>query len=326
MDILYIGGSLTVGAGSTNSECWRAYTTNWFKENYPSAEINEINSASSGTGSLWGLARTQRDIIDKNPDLVFIEFAVNDAYLSLTQAQAATYMEGMVRQINTALPNTDIIFVLTTDESYLGKSFPSLEGHKEVADFYGITYINVGDALIEPVKAASWGKYAADNVHLRAEGYRIYADEVIKKLESLLAEAKGKPAAEHSLPKGYLSSNPATSGGLLEADAIVQLNTEQWRYLEGKPKYAENKGMAVPTKDNASLKIEFEGTVLCLFGEKVAGGEVIFKVDGVEVKKLNSGYTKQREIMCVDNLKPGRHTVEIIVSQKGIKLDALIIG
>ncbi len=326
LDILYIGGSLTQGAGSSNTECWRAYTTKWFKEAYPNAKITEINASLSGTGSLWGLARTQRDVITQNPDLVFIEFAINDLYLDLTQAQAAAYMEGMVRQINIALPNTDIIFILTTDENYLGKSFPSLEGHKDVADFYGIPYINVGDALIEPVKESSWGTYAADNVHLRAGGYRIYADEVIKNLETLLTEAKGKPAAEHQLPEGYASSNPASSVTLMEADAITQLNAEQWRYLDGKPGYTGNKGMAIPKTDNASLKIEFEGSVLCLFGEKVAGGEVIFKVDGVEVKKINSVYEKKREIMGIDNLSPGRHTVEIIIHKKGIKLDALIIG
>lgn len=326
LDILYIGGSLTQGAGSTKDECWRAYTTKWFKEAYPSAKITEINATLGGSGSLWGLARTQRDVIDKKPDLVFIEFAINDSYEDLTRAQAAAYMEGMVRKINTALPNTDIIFVLTTDDYHIGKSFATLEGHKIVADFYGITYINVGDALVEPVKAASWSKYAADNVHLNAEGYRIYADEVIKNLKTMLAEAKDKSAAEHKLPEGYVANNPADKVTLMEADAVAALNAEQWRYLDGKPLYWGNKGMVLPKEDNATLKIEFEGTVLSLFGDKVAGSEIIFKVDGVEAKKIDASYEKKREIMCIDNLNPGHHTVEIIVPKKGIKLDALIIG
>ena len=83
---------------------------------------------------------------------------------------------------------------------------------------------------------------------------------------------------------------------------------------------------SAPDVLNSARTTNTEGTVLCLFGEKTTGSEVIFKVDGVEVKKLISGYEKQREIMGVDNLNPGRHTVEIIVSRKGIRLDALIIG
>ncbi len=326
LDVLYIGGSLTYGTGSSTTECWRAYTTKWLKETYPNAKINETNTAIGGTGSLWGLARTKREVIDKNPDLVFIEFAMNDTYFNLTKEQAAAYMEGMVRQINTALPNTDIIIILTTDDARLGKRYPTLEGHIAVAEFYGIPYINVGEALIEPVKNGGWNQYAADNVHLNAEGYRIYADEVIKNLQSLLSEAADKTAAPCVLPEGYLLSNNAAGVTMMEADELEKLNTEQWRFLADKGVYTKNKGCVMPRSNDAVLKVEFDGSVLCLYGDKSTVSEVIIKIDGVEVTKISEGYEKYREIMGADNLKPGHHTAEIMVSKRGLKIDALIVG
>ena len=326
LNILYIGGSLTVGTGSTNTECWRAYTTKWLKETYPDAAINEKNVAVGGTGSLFGLARTKRDVIAHKPDLVFIEFAVNDDYLGLTEAQAATYMEGMVRQINEALPSTDIIFVLTTDRSRVGKTYITRDAHIKIADFYGVPYIDAGAALVEPVKATSWTEYAVDVVHLNAKGYRFYADEVIKNLKMLLADAKGKAGGAHKFPAGFASSNPATTVTLMGADAIAALNSKDWRSIPGKAVSDSGQNCAMPQTTDATIKFEFDGTVLSVVGQKSAGGEVIFTIDGVVAKKLNNAYTKEGFITVVDNLKPGHHTVEIKVTAKCLKIDGFMVG
>jgi lysophospholipase L1-like esterase len=51
---------------------------NWLKEQYPKATINLVNSGISGTGSDFRDRRYDRDVLSKNPDLVLIEFCVND--------------------------------------------------------------------------------------------------------------------------------------------------------------------------------------------------------------------------------------------------------
>ncbi len=326
LNVLYIGGSLTVGTGSTNTECWRAYTTKWFKEAYPNAKINEINSAIGGTGSIFGLARTKRDIIAYKPDLVFIEFAMNDTYMGLTGAQAGTYMEGMVRQINEALPSCDIIFVLTTDQSRVGQNYIMRDAHIQIADFYGVPYIDVGAALVEPVKADGWSEYATDVVHLNAKGYRIYADEVIKNLKTFLADAKGKAGGTHKLPESFASSNPAATLTLMEAEAVVAVNPEDWRLIPKRAVHDSSKSSAFAKADEAKLSFEFDGTVLCAVGKKNDKGEAIFTVDGVVAKELKKTYTKEGEIMVIDNLKPGHHKVEIKVTSKSLQIDGFMVG
>ena len=74
--IAYFGGSITEGAGASdaNKTCWRAQTTAWFRRQYPKTAITEINAAIGVTGSTLGAFRLQRDVLDKKPDLVFVEF------------------------------------------------------------------------------------------------------------------------------------------------------------------------------------------------------------------------------------------------------------
>ena len=53
-------------------------TLTTFQRAYPKTTFVEINAAVSGTGSDYGAPRLQRDVLRHRPDLLFVEFAVND--------------------------------------------------------------------------------------------------------------------------------------------------------------------------------------------------------------------------------------------------------
>lgn len=109
--VAYLGGSITAAPG------WRVYSLDGFKRQFPKARFTEINAAIGGTGSDLGAFRVGRDVIAHKPDLVFIEFAVNDGGADPDRVQAS--MEGIVRQILHADPATDICFVYTLSEPML---------------------------------------------------------------------------------------------------------------------------------------------------------------------------------------------------------------
>lgn len=88
--IAYLGGSITAQDG------WRPKTLNWFRTNFPTARVEEINAAIGGTGSDLGVFRLRHDVLEHKPDLLFIEFAVNDS--GAPPAQIHRCMEGIVRQ------------------------------------------------------------------------------------------------------------------------------------------------------------------------------------------------------------------------------------
>src|SRR5450432_2099345 len=98
--IAYLGGSITAQDG------WRPKTLAWFQSQYPSARITEINAAIGGTGSDLGVYRLRHDVLQFKPNLLFVEFAVNDSGAPPDRIHKA--MEGIVRQTWQADPNTDI--------------------------------------------------------------------------------------------------------------------------------------------------------------------------------------------------------------------------
>ncbi len=73
--VAYLGGSITAAPG------WRVKTREWLSKEFPQAKVAEINAAIGGTGSDLGVFRLQRDALQHHPDLLFVEFAVNDGVL-----------------------------------------------------------------------------------------------------------------------------------------------------------------------------------------------------------------------------------------------------
>ena len=88
--IAYLGSSITAQDG------WRPKTLKWFQEQYPKAQVSEINAAIGGTGSDLGVFRLRQDVLAHQPDLLFVEFAVNDG--GAPPEQIYRCMEGIVRQ------------------------------------------------------------------------------------------------------------------------------------------------------------------------------------------------------------------------------------
>ncbi|MBN1845269.1 MAG: hypothetical protein JW810_06265 [Sedimentisphaerales bacterium] len=139
--IAYLGGSITAQDG------WRPKTLEWFRRQYPQAKVSQINAAIGGTGSDLGVFRLEHDVLRYHPDLLFVEFAVNDGGAAPERIHKA--MEGIVRQTWQADPNTDICFVYTLTENMLpelqeGKYPRAAAAMEELAEHYRIPSIHMG--------------------------------------------------------------------------------------------------------------------------------------------------------------------------------------
>src|SRR6266436_8084859 len=139
--IAYFGGSITAQDG------WRPKTLNWFRQQFPKARVSEINAAIGGTGSDLGVFRLQHDVLEKKPDLLFVEFAVNDG--GAPPSQIYRTMEGIVRQTWRNDPATDICFVYTLVADMAptlqqGKFPRAASAMERVAGHYNIPSIHMG--------------------------------------------------------------------------------------------------------------------------------------------------------------------------------------
>jgi lysophospholipase L1-like esterase len=150
--VAYLGGSITAAPG------WRVKSLEAFQSRYPAAKWSEIHAAIGGTGSDLGVFRVWQDALAHKPDLLFVEFAVNDGGADPAQIQRA--MEGIVRQTWQADPETDIVFVYTLSEPSLadlqaGKASRSTTAMEEVAEHYGIPSVNFGVDVAKRVTEGS---------------------------------------------------------------------------------------------------------------------------------------------------------------------------
>ena len=101
--IACIGGSITQGTisnGASDSEVGfkKPYADiffEWWEQTFPQSDISFVNAGIGATGSYIGVHRVQKDVLDHEPDLVLVEFSVND---SSSNASKTTY-DNLVRKI-----------------------------------------------------------------------------------------------------------------------------------------------------------------------------------------------------------------------------------
>ncbi len=254
--VAYLGGSITEQSG------WRIQSLAHFQSLYSAVRFKEVNAAIGGTGSLLGVFRVERDVLQHRPDLIFVEFAVNDS--SVKSEEIVRQMEGIVRKTRRQLPNCDLCFVytLTAADNQLGllkagKMSSSASAMERVADYYSIPTIHLGvdvarlekEGLLQmrapgvamvqiagkdldrqaPMRMTTDGKiaFAADGVHPYTDtGHRLYTEAIIRSLPAL--KEAGKKSKLTSLPDPLDIGN-LEQARLLNVDEAVM--TGPWSRL-----------------------------------------------------------------------------------------------
>ena len=91
-----IGGSITQGtAASTTDERYANRALQWWAKAFPKAQLDFVNAGIGATDSYIGVHRADADLLSKKPDVVIVEFSVNDTDAALN---LQTY-DSLVRKI-----------------------------------------------------------------------------------------------------------------------------------------------------------------------------------------------------------------------------------
>ncbi len=292
--VAYLGGSITQQPG------WRVYSLEWFKKRFPAVAFTEINAAIGGTGSDFGVFRLRDHVLKYNPDLVFIEFAVNDA--TATQIKITRSMEGIVRQIWEYNPNIDICFIYTIGRIFLqsekdGELPQTIKTMEKIADWYQIPSINFG---LEVGKQVTKGKllykgdslmlngvpvFSKDGVHPYIEtGHEIYQKVFVRSFIKMNANNNG----EHLIPRPLISNNYSNARMIDISEMTAQ---ENWEIIDVKgesaltrfSKYLEKLWKLTPGEE---LTVNFKGDAFGICDIIGPGtGKVSVKIDdGMEQK------------------------------------------
>ncbi|HEU4751708.1 MAG TPA: SGNH/GDSL hydrolase family protein, partial [Armatimonadota bacterium] len=87
--IVTLGDSITQGGGRPGGYVW--LIDQYLQALYPEQKIEVINAGISGHKSNDMLARFQRDVLDKKPDVVTISVGINDVWHGFTPEHPAGY-------------------------------------------------------------------------------------------------------------------------------------------------------------------------------------------------------------------------------------------
>jgi lysophospholipase L1-like esterase len=137
--------AVTYGTSLTVTGAWTKATQEYFDKHYP-GQVTFENTAKSGMHSNWGVENLQERVLDKKPDLVFIEFAVNDAAPKngVSLEQSVANLDKMVTAIRQQNPQVDIVLQTMNpawdspsvkDKKY-GSDRPHLEAYYDVCRQY----------------------------------------------------------------------------------------------------------------------------------------------------------------------------------------------
>lgn len=169
--IAYIGGSITEGPDVKPAERYVTLSYHEFEENYCNGgKVTVVNAGLSGTPSNLGVLRLQRDVLDYAPDIVFVEFAVNDSQ----DFQEKQCFESMIRTILEQDNEPAVVLIFNrTQDGYSCQSTMGLTGL-----YYSLPMVSINDAVTEEINAGrlTWEEFSDDAVHPNAYGHRITAD------------------------------------------------------------------------------------------------------------------------------------------------------
>ena len=331
-NIAYYGGSITQGYGaSDSSNIWRNRTKQWFKEHYPDAEINEIYACFGESGTYLGTYLLDDYILSQNPDLVFLEYAINDRYANLTKEESRRGYETIIRTIKERFPKCDIVSLITLDYSTKGDAwyFEQAAAHAEVAGAYDVPVIFMGHALSDYIQKEnkSWWTYFIDIVHPTDDGYAFYTDVIFEFLNNELC-AKVLPdeyLADDTLPS--LLSDYLLDGDrkLIQADESTLAGCDKtvWSWCPGN--YLDDAALrqkgfvAAKIEKNPTFVYTFTGTELALYTNiKNSAFSFTYTVDDGEEK--TGTFKSHNPTPIVSGLPAGEHTVKISLADGASEL------
>jgi lysophospholipase L1-like esterase len=298
-----IGGSITYGAIASSPEHgYAARVLAWWRARFPQSKTRLVNAAVSGTGSLYGAFRVQRDLLDANPDVVIVEFAVNDAWVD-----GAAY-EGLLRQI-LACPNAPAVVLLFM---LFQNGGGDQKMQSEDGAYYNLPMVSVRDALWPEIAAGQirWQEYFVDNVHPNDAGHALVARCVTGLLER--TDTQEAPQGRDPLDPlpAPLHSDAYQFVDWQEAETLTPASNGGWtsaRDEDGKPMW---------TATSASGRIAFDwfgtGIVALLTRPLDDQGSVRFWIDDAPSLTLDASAVIKRNIIVVaEGLVRGQHRIAI---------------
>lgn len=326
-----IGGSITQGSSATNqNNCYASLFKKWWEEKFPSAEISFVNAGIGGTNSYLGVHRVDEQLLAHNPDVVIVEFSVNDTDKTMNKYS----YDSLVRKILSYETNPAVMLLFTTQEN--GTSLQ--DTHKEIGIAYDLPMISYREVVYQEVAAGTldWKSISPDNIHPNDAGHGIigqlvdrYLNEVYGKLDTITEEPTAFTA------EGY-TNDYFKNAVMLGADDITPTASEGFEVIESGFYHQFPNNWKTEAGGTMTFDVEcqnFGVFFLCTTDGKSGDYEVY--VDGERKGKLEADFTggwgtygNTKQVILSKETE--KHTIEIKPAEgsedKGITILGLMVS
>lgn len=317
--VMGIGGSVTEG------HSWAAMSAEKLQQQYPGHSISYVDGAYGGTPPWQTVFRLRRDILPHQPDLVFIEYAVN-SYLDNPRNWLAE--DGILQQLLRQPQQPEIIFVYVGNE----KGERDLEKVQPVARHYGFLEVDVRAYLQQKIDAqeVTWKDIAGDAIHPNQRGHALYAEAVTALLTQQAALAD-QPTPVPPVPAPFFGDEFTTATLLPIAAAQV---SPEWRAAAPPGwtgKFLDE--MFETDRPGATLTVTANTTVIGLYLiQTTDSGRIAWSLDGgpEQIEDLWAGWLGKgglyvRNFLLATGLPRQDHVLKLTVLPKSEKAEGNLV-
>ncbi len=316
--VAYIGGSITEGltvAPNHPELCWANLSYEWLKENAgtDSPKLNYVNAGISGTPSILGNIRLERDVLAHEPDICFVEFAVNDG----TGTEYKNSYESLVRTL-LSYEKKDIAVVLLFT---VIKSGHTCQPHmSQIGNNYNLPMISEPDSLgVEFAEGRmTWEEYSDDESHPNEYGHTIVRDFVAnyyQKVMENLDENTGE--VDKTLPEPVFSDRYQNMHYIDSEKLEV---TELKNFKEDDAHSSFHNGWSYKGDEEASMKFTLNCKSLEIIykaNDSKMYADADIYVDGEKKITVSSnqsdGWSNPVTAFVLDEDEPAEHEIKIVV-------------
>ncbi|MCI8891562.1 MAG: SGNH/GDSL hydrolase family protein [Eubacterium sp.] len=320
--IALIGGSITKGTMSTGTRdesmnkklTYFDYFTNWWYKTFPKADLLFVNAGISATDSYLGVHRVQKDVLDRKPDLVLVEFAVND---KKTAYHRQAY-ENLVRKIldSPTKPAVMLLFM-----SKLNGWSCQLQQAK-IGSHYHLPMLSYANVMKDMIGKGIYTmeELSGDAIHPSALGSAVIGEILVRYLDSIQKKSLGQVSYK-KVPSTYVTSKKYGSAKLLSCKDIKIQRMGTFERSSKSQIFPDN---LTTGSGNGDLTFTVTGkNIGILFAQQIngRGGQFDVYVDGKKTATIdadNSGgrHNKPGSVPCYSSNTKKTHTVRIVRNQK----------
>ena len=182
--LAFLGGSITQGSVSSQyTNCYAYLVYDWFVRRFPKTAFTYVNAGVGGTTSQFGVSRVEEDVLRYKPDLVIIEFSVNDENNDFYRE---TY-EGLVRRV---YGNAFAPAVLLVHNIFYDTGVSAEEKHREIGSHYQLPSVSMKPTIYAQVASGSIQnrEITPDDLHPNTEGHALLAEVITECLDQIYGQ------------------------------------------------------------------------------------------------------------------------------------------